>query len=303
MKTLVLTGAAGFLGQAIARHFFINGWQVFGLDRISKGDIPREHINKYFSLNLPDPRFDKILSDCNPQAFIHAAGSASVPQSMLDPASDFRDGPALTFSMLNSLRQNAPDCAFIFLSSAAVYGNPAILPVNEDQETAPISVYGYHKLQSELLCREFSKLYGIKTACPRLFSAYGPGLRRQVIWDITHKAFSEPEIHLQGSGLESRDFIHCCDVARGLEQILLQAPMKGEAYNLASGNETTIAELLDIILAHLRITPKVVFSGEIPAGTPHHWKANIQRMNNLGFQPTISLSQGVTDFIDWYKTL
>jgi UDP-glucose 4-epimerase len=73
---------------------------------------------------------------------------------------------------------------FLLLSSAAVYGNPQTLPVGEDQPVAPLSPYGFHKRQAELLVEEFARIYGLKGAVARIFSAYGPGLRRQVIWDI-----------------------------------------------------------------------------------------------------------------------
>src|SRR5438552_189686 len=79
-----------------------------------------------------------------------------------------------------------------------------------------LSPYGYHKRQAELICEEFSRVYALPTAVARIFSAYGPGLRRQVVWDICEKALATGKLELRGTGAESRDFIHAADIARGL---------------------------------------------------------------------------------------
>lgn len=299
MKKLLLIGASGFLGRAIAHHFSQQGWQVYGLDRIAAENAPMANLQEYAELGLPHPRLGELLTQWKPQACIHAAGRASVPQSMQDPASDFQDGPALTFYLLDSLKQYAPRCVFLFLSSAAVYGNPTSLPVRENQPLAPISAYGYHKWQSEILCHEYASLFGLKTASAHLFSAYGPGLRRQVMWDITWKSLTQNEVTLQGDGSESRDFLHSLDIARALECLLQSAPMQGEAYNVSSGEETSITQLAELIRTNLQRPVPFHFSGALPPGTPKNWRADIQRLAALGFQPHISLTEGVAAFVDW----
>lgn len=301
MKTLLLTGAAGFLGRTIARHFLLQGWLVYGVDRVAAENAPLKDLQGYAEISLPHPSLDELLKQWKPQACIHAAGRASVPQSMQDPSSDYQDGPALTFYLLDSLRRFSPQCAFVFLSSAAVYGNPESLPVSEDQSPAPISIYGYHKWQSEILCAEFAGIYNINTASARLFSAYGVGLRRQVVWDITQKAMTQNNIILQGDGNESRDFVHSTDIARALECLLLSAPMHGEAYNVSSGEETRIAELAELIAKQLRRSVTIQFPGALPPGTPRNWRADIRRIAALGFAPQIPLQEGIAAFVNWCK--
>ncbi len=220
---------------------------------------------------------------------------------MADPASDFNDGPALTFNVLDALRRCTPDCAFILLSSAAVYGNPPMLPVNEDQATHPISAYGYHKLQSEILCQEFANLFGLRTCRARLFSAYGPGLRRQVMWDLTYKALTQKTVTLQGDGSESRDFLNVLDIAHALECILDKAPMRGEAINVASGEETRIVDLARLIIKNIDHPVALDFSGQLPLGTPMNWRADISKISLLGFAPEIALQAGVPFFVEWCK--
>ena len=120
---------------------------------------------------------------------------------------------------------------------------PCRCPVSETHKPAPLSPYGYHKLQCELLCEEFARLFALPTATARIFSAYGPGLRRQVVWDIFERVLTTGALVLHGTGAESRDFIHATDIARALVRLADMAPCQGEVYNVASGEEVTIAGL------------------------------------------------------------
>jgi UDP-glucose 4-epimerase len=218
---------------------------------------------------------------------------------MESPAADFQGNATLTFEMLDVLRQHAPGCRFLLLSSAAVYGNPATLPVSEDHPIAPLSPYGYHKRQAELLCEEFSRIYGLPTASARIFSAYGPGLRRQVVWDVCEKVLTTGRLTLHGTGSESRDFIHAADIARALCMVAEKAPCEGEIYNLASGRAVTIDELATLLLEALdsRVVP--VFNGTATPGDPLHWRADMTKLSTLGFAPAISLEQGVRAVAAW----
>jgi UDP-glucose 4-epimerase len=300
-KAVLITGVAGFIGRALARHFTKQRHKVYGIDRIPSENAPLADLHDYEEIELPNSRLAQLLADWRPHVLIHCAGRASVPAAMQDPYADYIDGPVLTFELLEVLRKNLPQCAFIMLSSAAVYGNPSRLPVSEDAPLQPVSAYGYHKWQSEILCAEFANVFGLCTASARIFSAYGPGLRRQVMWDIVHKALTQPEVRLQGTGQESRDFIHAQDIARGLEAIFVNAPLRGEAYNLASGNEIHIADLAGLILCQIQNPPPLVFSAELPPGTPKNWQADIQRISELGFQPQIALGDGISNFVAWCR--
>ncbi|HEX8310167.1 MAG TPA: NAD-dependent epimerase/dehydratase family protein [Chthoniobacteraceae bacterium] len=298
-KTIFITGVAGFLGRYVARQFTRDGWKVIGLD-----DVPPENAQLpsgavFHRMKLPSPQLAELIRETAPAACVHCAGRASVPLSMSDPAADFSSNVALTFEVLEALREHAPRCRFLFLSSAAVYGNPASLPVAETHAVAPLSPYGYHKRQAELLCEEFSRIYGLPTAVLRIFSAYGPGLRRQVVWDICEKVITTGALHLRGTGAESRDFIHAADVARALALLAENGPAQGDIYNLAAGRETTIAELAELVIASVgaKVTPS--FDGQVPAGDPLHWRAEISKLAALGFTPATSLEQGVRAVATW----
>jgi UDP-glucose 4-epimerase len=301
MKTLLITGVAGFIGRYVARHFSEQGWSVIGVDNSPPENAPLANLSAYHRLQLPDPTLNSLLKDNSPQVCIHCAGRASVGLSMTEPAADFYSNTMVTFELLNTLRLNAPECRFIFLSSAAVYGNPESLPVSEKQFCTPLSPYGFHKLQSEQLCLEFTKVYDLPTASLRIFSAYGPGLRRQVLWDICQKAITQPNLNLQGTGEESRDFIHALDIARALSVVVQSAPMEGEVYNLGSGREVKIFELAKIVLDSLEENFAPQFDGVVPPGNPLYWQADISKLKSIGFTPTVELERGVKTFVNWCR--
>lgn len=300
-KVILVTGVAGFIGRYVARYFSEQGWSVIGIDNSSPENAPLSCLYAYYRLQLPDSALGNLLQQHSPQVCIHCAGRASVGSSFADPAADFHTNTVLTFEILNVLRLNAPSCRFIFLSSAAVYGNPESLPVRETQNSAPLSPYGFHKLQCEQLCLEFAKTYSLQTARMRIFSAYGPGLRRQVVWDICQKAITQNSLTLQGTGRESRDFIHALDIAKALLVVATSAPMQGEVYNLGTGREVAIADLTNIVLDALEYDNSPQFDGVVPAGTPLNWQADVSKLSALGFTASVPLERGVKTFANWCR--
>ncbi|MEA5503150.1 NAD-dependent epimerase/dehydratase family protein [Halotia wernerae UHCC 0503] len=300
-KLVLVTGATGFIGRYIVRYFSNQGWSVVGLAKTSPENAPLSDLQAYHCLDLPSTELNNLLDKYHPDLFIHCAGRASVGLSITAPKEDFNANTALTFEVLNSLRTSAPNCRFIFLSSAAVYGNPNSIPIKEDKIPSPISPYGFHKWQSENLVLEFARVYGLLTASIRIFSAYGPGLRRQVIWDICHKNLTEKAVNLQGTGKESRDFIHAIDIAKAIEIVAGSAQMQGEVYNVGSGRETTIKELAILVIDTLKYDLQPQFNGNIRPGDPLNWQADISKIQTLGFEPSVPLEKGVKNFVNWCK--
>lgn len=303
MKKILVTGAAGFLGRYIVEEFAQGGATVLGIDLVpSESALHGERIS-YRQVSLPGVELDRLLADFAPDVFVHCAGRASVALSMENPQADFVDSVGLTFQMLESLRRFAPASRFVFMSSAAVYGNPPSLPVLETHPILPLSPYGYHKRQCELLVEEFARVFRIPTFAVRIFSAYGRGLRRQVVWDICERALKTNQLSLRGTGKESRDFIHARDVAKAIVLLAERAPAHGEVYNLAAGVESTIEDVAQALLQCLGLSIRAKFDGVRPAGDPANWRADISRIRDLGFAPTISLQNGLEEVAQWSRSL
>lgn len=298
-KNVLVTGVAGFIGRYVARHFSALGYSVIGTDTSDAENAPLESLAAYYTLRLPTPLLKEVLQDHQPTVCIHCAGRSAPGLSMSEPMPDFYANTVVTYEVLNTLRLIVPSCRFIYLSSAAVYGNPRSLPVSETQTPAPVSPYGFHKLQGEMLCKEFTQIYGVPTASVRIFSAYGPGLRRQVLWDICQKIVTNKTLVLQGTGEESRDFVHALDIAKALNIIANDGLMQGEVYNLASGQEVRIRELATLVSSSLDSNCPPEFDGVVPSGTPLNWQADISKLKGLGFTPSVVLERGVKTFANW----
>jgi UDP-glucose 4-epimerase len=301
LKKIVITGVNGFIGRHGARHFKSKGFEVYGIDSGPEEHAPMSDLMSYRRTRLPSAALDEVLAETCPAAFVHCAGRASVPLSVSDPKTDFYSGPVLTWEVLDAIRRCSPATRFVFLSSAAVYGTPASLPVAESAPVAPISPYGAHKHQSEIICKEFHDMFGIASASLRIFSAYGAGLQRQVMWDLCHQALTRQSIAAQGTGAESRDFVHVRDICGAIECVLSIAPLAGEVYNLGSGAETSVNELAAMIASALSPGCPVDFSGIVPHGTPLNWCADISRLRELGFRPSVGIEDGVRHYAEWCK--
>ena len=296
MSKVLVTGGSGFLGRYIIKEFIGEGWKVFSID---KYDYNLEGVDN-FIMELPSPDFADLLQKIKPDLTIHAAGTASVPLSMTDPLGDFNSNTLSTAGILDAQRKYCPDCKIIFLSSAAVYGNPTILPVKESDPRLPISPYGYNKLIGELLVEEYYRIFNLSGCCVRLFSAYGPGLRRQLLWDICQKLAKQHEVRLLGNGTESRDMIHVMDVAKALTLLVKKASFQGEVYNLASGTQVTIREFAEELIHIFDANVPLIFTGERRAGDPLYWQADISKIASLGFDVTVGIKDGLKEYANWF---
>lgn len=303
-KRVIVTGAGGFLGGCICKYLAENGYQVAAIGRSSKitlhldGDVSL-YQNLY--MDLPNDKFTQFIGEFQPNLFVHCASSASVVKSVKNPYDDFRSSVDVCAFVLDAIRQKAPDCRTVILSSAAVYGNPGRIPIVETTPCTPISPYGYHKWMGEILANEYSHLYGLSIAVLRIFSAYGEGLRRQVIFDLCKKINNPAldEVEVYGTGAESRDFIHALDIARVIE--LIYRSKACGCFNVASGIQTTIQEIVMLLKMNLGSSKAVRFTGHVRQGEPLYWQADISKLSALGFLPQVDLSNGISAFCRWFQ--
>lgn len=302
MKVLV-TGAGGFLGSHICQYYSGLGEQVWAVGRFSSPQTFRvlcPGIQGLVELDLPSNQMSVTLSLVKPDLLVHCASSASVPLSMMDPLADFRQSAGIYGEILEAVRQKSPDTTVALLSSASVYGHPKILPTPESTPKAPMSPYGYHKWICEVLSREYASIFDIKTLNLRIFSAYGERLCKQVIYDILHKikAPGSTVIDLYGTGAETRDFIHGQDVAQAI-QCIYSSGQVGD-FNIASGVETTIGDIAKQLRELCASHHSIHFQGQTRPGDPDHWKADIGKLQSLGFAPQIPLATGLNRVVDWF---
>ncbi len=290
-------GSKGFIGSHMSKYFSAKGDTVIGYDLFAP-DGKESYI--YYNRDINGSVIKDVFNRHQPDICINAGGNGSVPFSIIDPVSDFESNVIFHAGILELLRQNKPDCKYIHMSSAAVYGDPKELPISESSPVNPISPYGWHKYQAELICREYADLYKISSASLRVFSVYGPGLRKQLFWDTYQKSKLDKPIELFGSGSESRDFIFIEDLAVAVDTILKRADMQGEVINVSSGIETTIAEAV-YIFTRLLHDHKVVFTHQENPGNPRNWRADVSLLNSFGFKTKTDLQKGLNLFVQWLR--
>lgn len=294
MKMLIV-GSKGFIGSHCV-DFFSQSHEVWGCDVVL--DYNASH---YISIDSVDSDFLEIFQNHQFDVCINCSGAANVPFSLQKPFNDFKLNTFNVFKLLEAIRLYAPECKFITMSSAAVYGNPESLPIVEDHKRRPVSPYGYHKVMAEMICEEYSKFWNIKTCCFRIFSAYGPRLRKQLFWDLYHKIKEQEEPTLWGTGYESRDFIYISDIIKIIELAINYSKFNGEVVNVANGKQITIAEVADTVREVIGTDKSILFNGEERKGDPINWEANIEIIRQWGYQPAVELKEGVEKYIAWVR--
>jgi len=292
MKILII-GSKGFIGSHCV-SYFKKDHDVWGCD------VVHDYLNpNHFTISGSYSDFTDAFTKVKYDVCINCSGAASVPESLANPLRDYELNTANVFRILDSIRKFNPDCKFITLSSAAVYGNPRELPINENHNLAPVSPYGKHKLQSEEICREFYNDFGIQTCTLRIFSAYGPRLKKQLFWDLYQRSRKSHSLELFGTGRESRDFIFISDIIEALRVVIDNASFCGEAINVASGEESYIEDAARIFLDKIGWNGQLSFSGENRAGDPINWKADITRLKAFGFSPKVTMNDGLMEYAKW----
>ncbi len=262
---------------------------------------PGANLYIYYKVSILSPDFESIFINHAFDVCINASGSGNVGYSVSLPFSDFEANTHAVARVLDTIHKFQPNCKYIHISSAAVYGNPLELPVEESAAMAPLSPYGYHKWMSEILCQEFHRLFQLKVCIVRPFSVYGERLKKQLLWDICSRLQSADQIVLSGTGRESRDFIHINDLLQIVETLIYKSSFSGEAYNAASGREVAIREIADYFENYFNGTKKIGFSGEVRKGDPLNWRANISAIQSLGFTCSVPLEVGVKNYIRWFE--
>jgi len=296
-KRLLLIGSRGFIGGGLVTHFgSCKEYEFEQCDVIGDESIPKMHI-----VDRMAPDFRSVFRAGAFDVCINCSGSASVSKSFSDPDQDFRLNVDNTQLILEAARREAPRCRIVNISSAAVYGQPVkAKPLREYDETKPISPYGFHKLVAEKLCEEYSTIFSIPTSTVRVFSAFGPGLRKQIFWDLYQRFRDNPEIvTLFGTGEEKRDFIYISDVAAAIEAVIENANSRHEVFNVASGQSVSIRVVAETF-AHVRgFRGQIRFSGEVREGDPTSWYADVSRLHSLGFKVKNTLWEGLSRYSAW----
>jgi UDP-glucose 4-epimerase len=301
-KIVLVTGANGFIGRYVSQHLSRQGFRVIG---IGHGKWSSEDEQKLWGVSdwfTSDITVDGLrICEVVPESIIHCAGNGSVGLSIQNPFDDFERNLDTTINVLEYVRLYVPSANVITMSSAGVYGDVKKFPIVEDDLLNPISPYGVHKKLSEELCKSYADHFGLNISVLRLFSVYGPGLKKQLLWDACNKIM-RGEYKFFGTGNELRDWINVTDVARMVEHLLSSSHNNYNLYNGATGLGTPIIDILKLLFTALDVNKPATFTGKARQGDPVGYIADISRARQeLKWEPKIKWQQGMLEYAEWFK--
>lgn len=298
-----VTGAAGFIGRHVCQILHRQGCRVVG---IGYGDWP---VEEWHSWGVAAWRNEKISMESlesmvkaegEPGILIHCAGGSSVGVSLAHPRGDFEQTVVTTADVLEFARKRVGRLAVVYPSSAAVYGVVDGGPISENTPLRPASPYGVHKRMAEELCQLYATNWKVPLAIVRLFSVYGEGLRKQLLWDACCKA-EDGDFSFSGSGEEVRDWIHVSDAAALLVLAAEKASPDCPRVNGGTGIGTSIKALLTQLGGMWTPPCSPCFSGQNRRGDPPCYIADVASIRTWGYLPRADLEIGLAEYLSWFK--
>lgn len=325
MKTILITGAAGFIGSNLAKAL-ISDNKIIGFD----------NVNDYYDVNLKEyrlsqlkssPNFtfikgdladkqavDSIFEQYHPDIVINLAAQAGVRYSIDNPQAYIDSNITGFFNILEACR-NYPVEHLVYASSSSVYGSNKKVPYStEDKVDNPVSLYAATKKSNELMAHAYSKLYDIPATGLRFFTVYGPAGRPDMAYfKFTNKLVKGEKIQIYNFGDMYRDFTYIDDIVTGVINVMNKAPepnedgVKYKVYNIGNNNPESLKDFVDILEQKLIKYEIIEHEAEkellpMQPGDVYQTYADVSELEkDFGFKPSTSLDEGLDQFAKWYK--
>jgi UDP-glucose 4-epimerase len=293
----LITGAAGFLGSALANQLAREGHQIRGLDDLSTGDPQALSQDVHFTRgDVNDrPKLWTLLQEVD--CVYHLAARVSVPESILYPREYNAVNVGGTVSLMEAMRDVGVK-RVVFASSGAIYGNQDIQPLTEGQTPHPSSPYAVSKLAAEYYVRTIGALWGIETVCLRIFNAFGPGQHLPasnppVVPYFLRQAVRNGTLVIFGEGNQTRDYVYVDDVVSAMVAAATAPNINGLVINIGSGVETSIRSLANLVLSVTGNQANIVSNAQSPGGISRLCADLTLAGQKLNYKPSISLEEGL----------
>lgn len=321
--SILVTGAAGFIGYHTAEALLARGEQVVGIDNLNPYYDPRYKTARlerlqarpgfsFTQLDIADREPVEALFAANPEIdrIVHLAAQAGVRYSLIDPYAYIRSNLLGQIVLLEAARRQERMRHFVYASSSSVYGGNDKIPFSVDDRTdRPLSLYGATKKADELFHYAYGHLYRLPATGLRFFTVYGPWGRPDMAAFLFTKALMDgAPIKLFNNGEMKRDFTFIDDIVRGVIAALDRPPADdgGEpphrVYNLGNRRSEDLRHFVSILerttnrKADLHLEP-------MQQGDVHETLAEITASErDLGFSPATSIEEGLPRFVDWYRS-
>ena len=305
MPNYLVTGAAGFIGAALAKQFIEQGSKVVTIDNLSTGfreSIPEGVI--FIEGNCQDKSIINQLNSYQFDAIFHISGQSSGEISFENPVYDLQTNTESTLLLLKyALKTNCKK--FIYASTMSVYGDQPDILITEEASTLPKSFYAVGKLASEHYLDIYSK-YNIDIVALRLFNVYGPGqnmenLKQGMVSIFLAQALLNKHILVKGSPERFRDLVYIDDIVNSFT-IFLGANKSGyRCYNVCTGVRTTVRELVEKIIAYLPYEVSVEYSDSIPGDQFGIYGSTEKSYNLLEWNCNVDLGDGLNKLNEFFN--
>lgn len=315
MKTVVVTGAAGYIGGQVSLQLKDAGYRVVGIDN----RYYPKHLSGLFDSFLhndfsSNPGLNVLIRE-QPSAIIHCAGTSLVGPSIKEPDTYYNNNVVKTLKMLDIVCQAIPKTRVIFSSSAAVYGTPILNPCHEVDPKEPISPYGHSKLMIETVMESYRVAYGLDYVAFRYFNACGADSRARhgqapgathIIARVLESMRDGQPFTLNGTDYSTadgtcvRDYVHVEDIANA-HVLALDSKIPAGVYNLSTGKGTSNAEIVDAAKNIVK-QPLNIVLGSRRAGDPDELTASAEKFSSVAGQwQRWTLQDMISHAWQWYK--
>jgi UDP-glucose 4-epimerase len=307
-KNVLVTGGAGFIGSELVRQLVNAGARVTVVDNLVNGKQRNVDGLPIQVLTTDIRQTDDMSALLYGVDIVFHLACLGVRHSIHAPLENHEVNATATLQLLG-LAKAANVGRFVYVSSSEVYGTARTVPMTEDHPTYPMTVYGSSKLAGECYTRAYFQTYGYPTVVVRPFNAYGPrchheGDSGEVIPKFLLRCMAGKPLVIFGDGTQTRDFTYVSDTARGIILAGISEAAIGQTVNLGNGREITIHDLADKIRAVVG-KPDAAIIHEMPRpGDVLRLYADASKAGSmLGFEPQVSLSEGLQQLKAWYEGL
>ena len=317
--TVLVTGAAGFIGSYVVKALVGRGEKVVGIDNLN--DYYAPGLKKARLKNLPDHGFEfhkidiadhdtfmAITKQTKPEAIIHLAAQAGVRYSLEKPFAYNHSNLQGHLSVLEVVR-HCEIKHLVYASSSSIYGANKTIPFKEDhQADKPVSLYGATKKSNELMSESYARLYNIPQTGLRFFTVYGPwGRPDMAYWIFTEKMLKGEPIQIFNHGKMGRDFTYIDDIVSGVLAAYDHPPGAEKnfhaIYNLGNDHPEELMTMVSLLETALGVEAKKEMRGMQDGDVERTWADISKARKELGYQPSTSLADGIARFVKWRRSL
>jgi UDP-glucose 4-epimerase len=303
---ILVTGGAGFIGSHIVDAYLAAGHEVAVVDNLSlvggrqRSNVPPQA--RFFEIDIRSDALKDVFGDFRPEVVNHHAAQAAVKISMDDPVFDAEVNVLGLINVLRCCSQyQVGRC--IYVSSAATYGTPAELPMNEATPQNPESAYGITKLAGEFYTRMWNLSYGLDYVIFRYANVYGP---RQdpmgeagVIAIFAHRMLSGQAVRIDWDGEQSKDYVYVGDIARA--NLLALDRGTNDVFCLGTGQPTSVNQLYEHLSATVGTRVPIIRAPKRPGDVHLHYFDAGKALEVLGWQAETGLEQGLRETVDYFR--